>query len=76
MKIAQVYSHLNGEEFLIVHKPQLWEEIQACIRGVDANLAYGKVSREKTMRGKILYSPQSVESTFQGRVSAERMGGK
>lgn len=64
MKIAQVYSHLNGEEFLIVHKPQLWAEIQACIRGVDANLAYEKVSREKTMRGKTLYSPRRLNQLF------------
>ncbi|MDI9379918.1 MAG: hypothetical protein QM845_03425, partial [Verrucomicrobiota bacterium] len=24
MKIAETYSHLNGLEFLIVHKPRLW----------------------------------------------------
>ncbi len=28
MKIAETYSHLNGLEFLLVHKPDLWREIQ------------------------------------------------
>ena len=27
MKIVETYSHLNGLEFLIVHKPKLWKEI-------------------------------------------------
>ncbi len=27
MKIAQIYFHLNGVEFLVVHKPALWREI-------------------------------------------------
>ena len=29
MKIGETYSHLNGLEFLLVHKPELWEEIEA-----------------------------------------------
>ncbi len=29
MKIAQVYSHLNGLEFLLVHRPELWNEVKA-----------------------------------------------
>ena len=31
MKIAETYSHLNGLEFLLVHKPTLWQEIQSVI---------------------------------------------
>ena len=29
MKIVERYSHLNGLEFLLVHKLGLWEEIQS-----------------------------------------------
>ncbi len=29
MKVAEIYSHLNGLEFLLVHKPALWDELQA-----------------------------------------------
>ena len=36
MRIEARYSHLNGEEYLIVHRKQLWEEVQAVIAGVDA----------------------------------------
>ena len=36
MRIAQVYSHLNGLEFLLVHKPTLWKEIQTSIESINA----------------------------------------
>ena len=29
MQIAAQYSHLNGHEYLLVHHPELWEEMQA-----------------------------------------------
>lgn len=38
MKIAETYSHLNGLEFLIVHKPKLWKEIQQVVAAADADL--------------------------------------
>ena len=59
MRIAQVYSHLNGLEFMLVRKPDLWKEIQDTIINVDASLAFDKVSREKTMNGRILFLHQS-----------------
>lgn len=37
MKIVETYSHLNGLEFLLVHKKSLWKEIQTVITEVDAN---------------------------------------
>lgn len=36
MQIGAKYSHLNGEEYLLVHKPALWQEVQDVIAGVDA----------------------------------------
>lgn len=64
MKIAQTYSHLNGLEFLIVHKPKLWAEIKQVIARVDAHACKTKVSREKTMVGKLLYSPIDMNVKF------------
>ena len=64
MKIAETYSHLNGLEFLIVHKPTLWQEIQDVIAAVDAAKCRTKVSKEKTMRGKLLFSPIDMNATF------------
>jgi len=64
MKIAETYSHLNGLEFLLVHKPTLWQEIQSVIADVDANKCQTKVSQEKTMKGKLLFSPIDMNSAF------------
>lgn len=64
MKISETYSHLNGLEFLLVHKPTLWKEIQSVISGVDANKCRTKVSKEKTMKGKLLYSPIDMNAAF------------
>jgi len=64
MKIAETYSHLNGLEFLLVHKPTLWQEIQSVISAVDATKCRTKVSKEKTMRGKLLFSPIDMNAAF------------
>ncbi len=64
MKIAEVYSHLNGKEFLLVHKPGLWKEIQLVISTVDAKKCKTKISKEKTMKGAILYSPIELNASF------------
>lgn len=64
MNIAETYSHLNGLEFLLVHKPHIWKEIQAVISAVDANKCLTKVSKEKTMKGKLLFSPIDMNAEF------------
>lgn len=64
MNIIETYSHLNGLEFLIVHKLELWEEIKNVIALVDAETCKTKVSKEKTMKGKLLYSPIDMNEVF------------
>ena len=64
MKIAETYSHLNGLEFLLVHKPNLWQEIQTVIAAVDANKCRTKVSKEKTIKGRLLFSPIDMNAAF------------
>ncbi len=64
MEIAEVYSHLNGLEFLLVHQPRLWEEVQSVIGLVDAEACRTKVSREKTMKGRLLFSPVELNNHF------------
>ena len=66
MKIIETYSHLNGLEFLLVHKPNLWKEIKEVIRAVDAGTCKIKVSKEKRMKGKLLYGPINMNSCFRG----------
>lgn len=64
MKIAEKYSHLNGLEYLLVHKPNLWDEIVAAIENVDAESCKTKVSKEKTKKGRILFSPKELNESF------------
>jgi hypothetical protein len=64
MKIVETYSHLNGLEFLLVHKPKLWNEIKTVVQRVDANKCKTKVSKEKTMKGKLLFSPVDMNKSF------------
>lgn len=64
MRIAETYSHLNGLEYLLVHKPELWQEILEVVEKVDAVQCKTKVSKEKTMRGDLLFSPIEMNSAF------------
>ena len=64
MRIASKYSHMNGEEYLLVHKPKLWHEVQDVINQVDAEMCKTKESKEKTMPGKLLYSPKDMNKSF------------
>lgn len=65
MKIAQKYSHLNGEEYLIVHHNELYEEIKQVIENIDAEKFKTKISKEKTKVGKTLFSPVELNKAFQ-----------
>ncbi len=70
MKIAETYSHLNGLEYLLVHRRALWEEIQAVVAGIDAHAAMTKVSKEVRMAGQMKYSPKDLNREFQQRLGA------
>lgn len=63
MIIAETYSHLNGLEFLLVHKKRLWNEVKKVIESVDANACKTKISREKTMKDNPI-QPQRYEYSF------------
>jgi hypothetical protein len=64
MRIVEHYSHLNGLEYLLVHKPKLWDEIKRIVMEVDANAYRVKVSKEKTKTGKVLFSPGHLNKAF------------
>jgi len=68
MKIAERYSHLNGYEFLIVHKPDIWNEIVTVIESIDVDSCKTKISTEKTMKGKLLYSPIDLNKAFRNEL--------
>ena len=71
MEIAETYSHLNGLEFLLVHKPELWKEIRDVISTVDAESCKTKKSKEKRIAGKLLYSPIDMNAAFKRLLSSK-----
>jgi len=70
MRIVETYSHLNGLEYLLVHKPQIWDEIQDVVANVDAAACKTKVSREQRMQGRMLYSPKDMNSSMKTQFEA------
>jgi len=65
MKIVEIYSHLNGLEFLKVHKPKLWKEVVGVIKAVNAKACKTKVSEEKGSRhGTLRYAPKEMNKRF------------
>jgi len=69
VKIVETYSHLNGLEFLLIHKPNLWQEIQTVILEIDGEVCKSKISKEKKMPGKLLYSPIELNKAFKGQLN-------
>lgn len=70
MKIVKVYSHLNGLEYLQVHKPNLWREVTRVIKSIDAAKCMTKVSKEVRMQGQIKFSPKDLNLEFNDRLSS------
>ena len=70
MQIVAKYSHLNGEEYLLVHQRQLWEQVQAVVARVDAESCRTKRSREIRKQGQMLYSPTDLNAAFKREFEA------
>lgn len=64
MRIAGIYSFNNGEKVVESKHALLLEEITSCIETIDASLCKTKISKEKTMPGKKLFSPVQLNEEF------------
>jgi len=62
MKIIYEYSHLGGSEILKLRYPKYNKEIYDTIDSVKARKT--KISKEKTKKGKVLYSPIDMNEQF------------
>ena len=60
----KIYSHLNGMEYLQVHKQKLIKEIMSAIEAVDAERCRTKESKERNRTGDMLYSPKDMNKEF------------
>ena len=70
MRIAEVYSHLNGLEYLHYHKPNLWSEIQQVVASVDATRCQTKVSKEVRTMGTMFYAPKAMNCEMKSLFSS------
>ena len=64
MEIIAEYSFKGGKEFLEKHHENELKEIREIISLVDASACKTKRSKEKTMKGKMLYSPIDLNKRF------------
>lgn len=64
MRIVETYSHLNGLEYLLVHKKQIWDEIQRIVASADASICRTKKSKEKRMKGRMLFAPKEMNKAL------------
>ena len=64
MIIAAEYSFNDGKEYIQKYFPGLLKETKSVIGQVNASQSMNKLSKEKTMKGKRLYSPVSLNGSF------------
>lgn len=59
-----MYNHLNGYEYMLVHRKLLWEEIKNAIHSINAN-DFIKYSKDKAKLGKTLYDQKNINKQFE-----------
>ncbi len=64
MRIAGAYSFNRGKETIAARYPDLLIELNEVIKSVDAAKLKTKISAEKTMVGRKLYSPRAINVAF------------
>lgn len=64
MRIAFKYNHLHAEEYLYYRKRDLIEELEKCIRDIDAN-KYLKVSCDSAHLGEIYYDQKALNEEIE-----------
>lgn len=64
MKIVAKYDFNGGKHAVMSRYPDEFAEIEAAINAIDAASFKTKISEEKTMPGKVLYSPTDINKEF------------
>ena len=70
MKIVAEYDFNHGKEFLFENYKNEFTEIVQVINSVDALQFKSKESYEKTMHGKMLFSPRDLNTAFKNSFNA------
>lgn len=61
---------MNGKEYIQVHFPHIWDEINSIVSDIDAERCRTKVSLEKNKAGQILFSPRDLNREFKNRLTS------
>ncbi len=72
MRIVARYSFNEGEEYINNNFPQLLQEVEEVITGVQAHRCKTKKSAEKTMSGRILFSPPALNKEFKAEFAKKK----
>lgn len=64
MKIAGIYSFAGGEKYIAEHHSKALLELEKAILKIKASECKIKESKEKTMKGRLLYSPVELNKRF------------
>lgn len=72
MIIAGIYSFKHGKEIIEANFVAELAEVEQIIRAVDAQQCRTKTSKEKTMPGKVLYSPSALNRAFNKEFEARQ----
>jgi len=67
VRIVERHSHLNGIEWMMIHRSELLTEIEIILASVKAHELRTKISKEKRMKGKMLYSPIDMNRAIGSR---------
>lgn len=68
MKVVAEFDFNGGKNFVETHYAKELAELKQAISNIDASLYKTKVSQEKTMLGKILYSPTEINQAFKNEL--------
>ena len=64
MIIAGIYSFNNGQAVIEGNYAQELQEVQEIIYSIDSEICKTKISKEKTMPGRLLYQPSKLNKLF------------
>jgi len=72
MRIVGVYSFNRGKEVVEKVYPDLLVEIKEILASIDASKFKVKKSKEKTMKGRLLYSPVKLNKAFKTKFGKKK----
>ena len=69
MKIVGMFDFNGGKNSVLSRYPEAFAELEQAIRAIDAMQFKTKVSKEKTMPGRVLFSPAKINEAFKQQLN-------